>query len=210
MISQFDEWEHFEPYRAEMQKLEDALRVNPADTEAVLHFRSRLEKLTTPQMVSYIFSFFAKIMTLLSVVAIAGCFFYVMMIMVAKASVAKKDERQLKRDAVKTIPAGLSYMVLGLIKAFCFIIFIPGIYFYIRLMFTGIIVTEKSANPFKAIEESWDMTRGEFGKMLLLFIFELGLNIFAIVTIIGVIPVPPMRYTIRTSVYRQLKGIDCA
>lgn len=209
MVSQFDEWEQFEPYRVEIDILEKALQINPADVEAVAHFRSRLEQITTPQMISVIFSFILKAAILLSSIAVVACFLYALMIIFAKASVAQKDDRQLARDAKRSIPAGFGYLVLSIIKALSLVIFIPGIYFYIRLMFTGIIVTENSANPFKAIGESWAMTRGEFGKMLLLFIFELGLNLFALVTIIGVIPVPPMRYTIRTSVYRQLKGLDC-
>lgn len=211
-MSHFEEWNKLEPYRKEITNLENIFNSNSSNIQeiiqAIINCKKKMVALSTPEMINNLSDFIFKIALLSTCLAIVGCFLYVVMIIVAKSSVTGKEKSKLKGDLKHTLPAAFSYIVLGLIKGLSLLIFIPGIYFYVRLMFTGIIITEKSRNPFKAIKESWLLTKGEVDKMFALFLFELLLNIFAVITVIGVIPVPPMRYTIRTAVYRQLQGFN--
>jgi hypothetical protein len=83
-------------------------------------------------------------------------------------------------------------------------IFILSCYLYIRFYFTGFIITEASANPFKAIKSSWSITSNQFFRMFMVFLLTLVIDFIALITIIGFIPGNSIKYTFRASVYRQL------
>lgn len=101
--------------------------------------------------------------------------------------------------------SGLYVLITWLILLFItFLIFIFGIYFYIRLYFTGFIITEESVNPFKAVAKSILLTRGLFLKVGVLFIITSIIDIVSIITIIGFIPANSIKYTLRASAYRQI------
>jgi len=106
----------------------------------------------------------------------------------------------------------LALAVLGLIGLWLgpaiAIIGICGFAVYLKLYFTGLILTGDSANPLKAVSESWSITYGCLLKLTVVFCFETIITILGGVTVIGLIPAEPMRYTVRASIYRQLKGVD--
>lgn len=83
-------------------------------------------------------------------------------------------------------------------------IFILSVYMYVKLYFTGFIITEASANPFKAIKSSWKITNNQFFRIFIIFLLTLVIDFIAIITIIGFIPGNSIKYTLRASVYRQL------
>ena len=85
-----------------------------------------------------------------------------------------------------------------------FLFFVFGICFYIRLYFTGFIITEESANPFKAVSKSIALTRGLFLKVGILFIVTSIIDLVSLISIIGFIPANSIKYTLRASAYRQL------
>lgn len=87
---------------------------------------------------------------------------------------------------------------------FSLFMFILSCYLYIRLYFTGFIITEASANPFKAIKSSWKITDNQFPRIFIVFLLTLVIDFIAIITIIGFIPGNSIKYTLRASVYRQL------
>ena len=205
----FDEWKHFEPYRTEIKVFEAALDKSVLDFSSIYNFRDQLIVITSDhQMQKHISTFCTKMALALSCISFVACFLYVFMIIFSKSAILGKGKSTLSLDSKRAWLSTIGFAVLAVIKVVSILIFIPGIYFYIRLMFTGIIITEKSANPFLAIYRSWILTRGEFRKLFMLFIFELVLNVVAVITVIGVVPIPPLRYTIRTSVYLQLKGLS--
>ena len=79
-----------------------------------------------------------------------------------------------------------------------------SLYIYIRLYFTGFVITEKTANPFHAIATSWKMTKGNFPELLVIFIITIIIDIISIVTVIGFIPGTGLKYTLRASAYEQI------
>lgn len=91
-----------------------------------------------------------------------------------------------------------------LILFFSFLIFIFGIYFYIKLYFTGFIITEESVNPFKAIAKSMSITKGLFMKVGILFVITTIIDLVSLISIIGFIPANSIKYTLRASAYRQI------
>lgn len=85
-----------------------------------------------------------------------------------------------------------------------FLIFMLGIYSYIKLYFTGFIITEESADPFKAVAKSFVMTRGLFIKVGALFVVTTVIDLVSLISIIGFIPANSIKYTLRASAYRQM------
>lgn len=83
-------------------------------------------------------------------------------------------------------------------------IFILSVYLYIKFYFTGFIITDNSANPFKAIKISWEISNNQFPKIFIIFLITLVIDIISIVTIIGFIPGNSIKYILRASVYKQL------
>jgi len=141
--------------------------------------------------------------------ALAGfiCLLNVFMTIIAKAAVQKnKNNITLKRDFSKSFYLFLSYFLLAIIKMIPFFFCIlPGIYVYIKLYYTGFIITEESANPLASISKSWKMTAGNFFPVLLIFAVTLAVNIISLITIIGIIPGSSFNYILRAASYKQLK-----
>lgn len=80
-----------------------------------------------------------------------------------------------------------------------------GPWLYVKLFFTGFIITEESMNPITAIVKSWRMTHGNFFRVLFVFIIMLAIDAVTIPTVIGVIPGNSFCYTLRAAAYKQLK-----
>ena len=97
------------------------------------------------------------------------------------------------------------YHVIELIGVLFLTIFLIllSMYTYIRLYFTGFVITENSANPFKAIAKSWKLTRNNTKKLSVIFILTIIIDIVSVVSIIGFIPGTGLKYTLRASAYKQ-------
>jgi hypothetical protein len=80
-------------------------------------------------------------------------------------------------------------------------------YIYIRLYFTGFIITEKSSNPFKAVIRSWRLTGNHTKKLLIVFILTIIIDIVSVVSVVGFIPGTGLKYTLRASAYKQCLNI---
>jgi hypothetical protein len=93
------------------------------------------------------------------------------------------------------------------VLVFTFFLIVLSIYTYIRLYFTGFIITEESSNPFKAISKSWQLTKNHTKKLSLIFILTIIIDIISVVSIIGFIPGTGLKYTLRASAYKQCLNI---
>ena len=82
---------------------------------------------------------------------------------------------------------------------------LTGMYVYTRLFFTCFLITEQSADPFKAMAASWRMSSGNFFKIFFIFMAAFSIMMVAALTVIGVIPANSFNYTLRAAAYRQLK-----
>jgi hypothetical protein len=109
----------------------------------------------------------------------------------------------LKENSIPTFL--IFYHILELIGIFILTVSLVSlsIYVYIRFYFTGFIITEKSANPFFAISQSWALTKNNTNKLFIIFVLTIIIDIISIASIIGFIPGTGLKYTLRASAYRQ-------
>jgi len=132
----------------------------------------------------------------------------VALIILSKASVQPvTDTAVLKRDFSRIAMLTASYAVLAFAKVLAMMCCccIVGVYIYGRLLCAEFIITEQSANPFKAVVQSWRMTRADHWRVFLVALCAFTLWSVAFISVIGVIPARSFEYTVRAAVYRQLK-----
>ena len=161
----------------------------------------------------------------------------VVLILCSKRATAKNDEegkKDLNRGLARSLLLSLSYVVLAFVKLAPFAIlffpaaifvlilvfvspllalliillwFLGGLWFYARWYFTDYIITETSANPFTALGESWELTKGNQFAVWVLVLTAFILHIPAFFTLgLSTIPTRSFDFTLRATAYRQLKG----
>ena len=161
----------------------------------------------------------------------------VVLILCSKRATAKNDEegkKDLNRGLARSLLLSLSYIVLAFVKLAPFAIlffpaavfvlilvfvspllallvlllwFLGGLWFYARWYFTDYIITETSANPFTALGESWELTKGNQFAVWVLVLTAFILHIPAFFTLgLSTIPTRSFDFTLRATAYRQLKG----
>lgn len=95
-------------------------------------------------------------------------------------------------------------VVIGLL-----LLVLPGIYFAIRLQFYAYLIFDKGLNPFEALSESYNLTKGYVFDLFLLGIIQIVASIFGLLAlIIGLIPVIGYFNVLRSMVYRSLVEED--
>lgn len=128
----------------------------------------------------------------------------VVLLMVANWAV--RDERGKRPPAARLVIIAVVHVVLAVVKALVFVIMFPlGVYIYIKLLFVSLIMLEEKSRAVDAIRASWRMTEGHFWRLLLLVLMNIGLQVLALPTVIGEIPVTGFANTARAAAYRMLK-----
>lgn len=85
------------------------------------------------------------------------------------------------------------------------LIAIPIIYFTIRLCFVVCFIVDQDSGSSESISQSWTLTKGHFGFILLLFLIMLGLNFLgAMAFLIGLLFTVPFSSLILIIAYRHL------
>lgn len=155
---------------------------------------------------------FLKIIVIASIASLFAVLIHLVLILFAKSAC---DDHHFSK---KSCRAGLkkaphlyfSYLFFGIIKVIPWIFFIiPGFVVYIRLYFTGFVITEESVNPIHAIKRSWQLTRGSFGPITVIFLITLVIDILSVMSAgLGFIPGTSFKYTLRASIYKMLKNME--
>ena len=187
----------------------------PLDLQEVRATSERIiEYFQTPEAKELLYQLFRKVILILTIASFVAIFVHLTLILVSMA--ACHDDKMLTHKqrvqlALKKAPKlYFSYLVLGIIKVVPWFFFIiPGFIIYIRLYFTGFIITEASTNPFLASKKSWELTRGHFGVIFVIFLITLVLDFIGVITAgIGLIPGTSVKYTLRASMYNQLLAFN--
>lgn len=175
----------------------------------VIDFEFEIYELSQdPGIQSAIKEIFIKLFTVIFILFFVVLFLNLLLILLAKASTQVKKERTLKKNMRNSPFLFLSYTILSIVKiAPWFFCVLPGVYLYVRLFFTGFIITEESSSPFTAMRKSWKMTEGNFGRLCVIFLIAFAIDIFSLMTIIAFIPGTSFKYTLRAAAYQQLRGI---
>lgn len=104
---------------------------------------------------------------------------------------------------VATIIYGLA-VIIGLL-----LLIVPGIYFAIRLQFYSYLIFDKGLNPFEALSESYNLTKGHTFDLFLIGIIQFLLSIVGLMAlIVGIIPVMGYFYILNSMIYRSLTVED--
>lgn len=104
---------------------------------------------------------------------------------------------------VATILYGI-VVVIGLI-----LLIVPGIFFALRLQFYAFLIIDKGLNPFEALSESYNLTRGFTFDLLILIVIQFFIGLFGLLFfIVGIIPAMGFLYVINAMVYRSLVEED--
>ncbi len=121
------------------------------------------------------------------------------------ANWAVKNKKDNKRPFHILAYIAFVHVILALIKIFAFfLLIIPGVYLYIKLLFVSLVMLEEGKGVIGAIKGSWRMTRGHFWKLLWLVSLNSTIQLISMPTVIGVIPSTGFTNTARAAAFRML------
>jgi len=126
-------------------------------------------------------------------------------ILLMYANWAVKDRRDKRAPPLSLAYIGLVHVVLAIAKLLAFFLLIlPGVYLYIKLLFVSLIMLEEKKSAGEAVQMSWQMTQGNFGPLFLLVLINTGIQLLVLPTIIGEIPVTAFANTSRAAAFRMI------
>lgn len=128
----------------------------------------------------------------------------IILLMCANRAVAGRGGKARSAGAVVYIALVHVVLVFVRVGAF-FLLIVPGIYMYIKLLFVSLVMLEDGAGAPAAVRASWRMTRGNFWRLLLLILMNAGLQAVATVTVIGLIPATSFANTARAAAFRMIR-----
>jgi len=126
-------------------------------------------------------------------------------ILLMYANWAVKNRQERRRPVYTLVYIAFIHVVLAVGKLLAFFFFfLPGAYLYIKLLFVSLIMLEEKKGAVAAIKISWQMTKGNFWKLFLLMLMNTGIQLLALPTIIGEIPVTGFANTARAAAFRMI------
>ena len=126
-------------------------------------------------------------------------------ILLMYANWAVKNIKDTKRPFFSLVYIAFIHVILAIFKLFAFfLLFFPGFYLYIKLLFVSLVMLEGKKSAMAAIKTSWQITRGNFWKLLLLVLLNAALQLIALPTIIGAVPATGFANTARAAAFRRI------
>ena len=126
-------------------------------------------------------------------------------ILLMYANWAVKNRQEKRRPIYTLVYIAFIHVVLAIVKLLAFFFFfLPGAYLYIKLLFVSLIMLEEKKGAVAAIKSSWQMTSGNFWNLFLLMLMNTGIQLLALLTIIGAIPVTGFANTARAAAFRMI------
>jgi uncharacterized membrane protein len=126
-------------------------------------------------------------------------------ILLMYANWAVKNRQEARRPLPTLVYIAFVHVMLAIAKLSAFLFFfVPGAYLYIKLLFVSLIMLETKKGASAAIRISWRMTSGNFWRLFLLVLMNTGIQLLALPTIIGEIPVTGFANTARAAAFRMI------
>jgi hypothetical protein len=126
-------------------------------------------------------------------------------ILLMYANWAVKNRQEARRPLPTLVYIAFVHVMLAIAKLSAFFFFfVPGAYLYIKLLFVSLIMLETKKGASAAIRISWRMTSGNFWRLFLLVLMNTGIQLLALPTIIGEIPVTGFANTARAAAFRMI------
>ena len=121
------------------------------------------------------------------------------------ANWAVRNRQDKRRSVSNLVYIAFVHVMLAIAKLLAFLFFfLPGAYLYIKLLFVSLIMLEEKKGARAAMRISWQMTRGNFWELFLLVLMNTGIQMLALPTIIGEIPVTGFANTARAAAFRMI------
>lgn len=123
------------------------------------------------------------------------------------------DGKKVSLEAIKARLNGQNVLVLavcsflvGLLTGVGFLLFIiPGVIIALMFAFTSYVVMDKGTNVNDTFATVRELTRGVRGKIFLLFLAEVGINILGLLCLgVGLLVTIPLTTLAGAHIYRQL------
>ena len=126
-------------------------------------------------------------------------------ILLMYANWAVKNRREKRKPLPTLVYIAFVHVMLAIAKLLAFFFFfLPGAYLYIKLLFVSLVMLEEKKGARAAIRISWQMTTGNFWQLFLLVLMNTGMQLLALPTIIGEIPVTGFANTARAAAFRMI------
>lgn len=91
------------------------------------------------------------------------------------------------------------------------LLIVPGVIVSLGLMFSLYLVIDKDRGPIEAVKESWRITKGHKGRLLLFGLALAGINILGFLAlIVGLLVTVPVSMLASVYVYRKLEQANAA
>jgi len=126
-------------------------------------------------------------------------------ILLMYANWAVKNRQEERRPICTLVYIAFVHVMLAIGKLLAFFFFfVPGAYLYIKLLFVSLIMLEEKKGAKAAMRISWQMTTGNSWRLFLLVLMNTGIQLLALPTIIGEIPVTGFANTARAAAFRTI------
>lgn len=120
------------------------------------------------------------------------------------------DRRAALEDFVPDLGRFLEYLATAILYSLVvavglILLVVPGIYWGVRLSMAGFLVIDRGLDPIAALHASSDVTRGARGRLFLLFLACIGLNLLGALALgIGLLFTVPATIMALAFTYRRL------
>lgn len=109
-----------------------------------------------------------------------------------------------KTNVIDFAGANILFMIITLVGFVLFVV--PGVYFYIRLCMWNFIVVDENANPYIALQRSWDLTRGREWQIIKWALTAFGVWLLGLLCLlVGIVVAVPVTTYSSYYVYRKFK-----
>jgi len=130
---------------------------------------------------------------------------FLTVILLMYANWAAKNKREARNPLFNLIYIAFVHVVLAVVKLITFfLLFFPGAYLYVKLLFVSLVMLESKKGAGEAIKLSWRMTNGNFWKLFLLVVINTMIQLLGLAMVIGIIPATGFVNTARAAAFRLL------
>jgi hypothetical protein len=127
-------------------------------------------------------------------------------LLLCASMMAVKDQRK-HYSPWRVIVIAFVNLALAFIKVLLiFLLFPLGYYIYIKLFFVSLLMLEEGKSPSVAIQESWNMTRGNFWPLIGMVAINGLLQLAMVPTLVGLIPATGFSTTARAAAFTLLRS----
>jgi hypothetical protein len=126
-------------------------------------------------------------------------------VLICTSLMAVKDRRR-RYAPLQVLGVSLVHLILAVAKVLLLFVFFPlGLYVYVKLYFTSLLMLEEGLPAAAAIRGSWRATGGNFWPLFGMIAINGTLQFAMVPTLIGLIPATGFANTVRAAAFTELR-----